>query len=84
MEERNELLVLGNNDIMESVAGTVMEVQSIGQYQCSKFIDKLLSKCVTPVTEPMPKNKRPPFSRPEVKGPSKGSIELLPIKNDCN
>ena len=24
------------------------------------------------------------FSRPEVKGPSKGSIELLSMKNDCN
>ena len=32
--------------------------ETIGQDQYSKFVDELLSKVVTPVTDPLPKNKR--------------------------
>ena len=42
-----------------------------GQDQHSKFVDELRSKCVTTVTDPLLKNKRPLFSYPAVKGPSK-------------
>ena len=59
LEERNDLLVLDTKDIMESVAGTVIKVKSIGQDQYSKFVDELLPKCVTPVADPLRKNKRP-------------------------
>ena len=68
LEERNDLLVLDTKDHMESVAGTVMKVETIGQDQYSKFVDELLSKCVT---DPLPKNRRLLSSHPTVKGPSK-------------
>ncbi len=59
LEELNDLLVLDTKCIMESVAGTVIKVKSIGQDQYSKFVDELLPKCVTPVADPLRKNKRP-------------------------
>ena len=37
-------------------------VLDVGQNQHSKFVDELLSKCVTTVAVPLPKNKRPLFS----------------------
>ena len=46
-------------------------VLDVGQDEQSKFVDELLSKCVTTVTDPFPKNKRPLFSYPVVKGLSK-------------
>ena len=51
LEESNDLLVLDTKDIMESVAGTVRKVETIGQEQYSKFVDERLSKCVTPVSD---------------------------------
>ena len=59
-------------------------VLDVGQDQHSKFVDEQLSKCVTTVTDPLPKNKRPLFSYPAVKGPSKGSLQLLSLRSDCN
>ena len=76
LEESNDLLVLDTKYIMESVAGTVRKVETIGQEQYSKFVDERLSKCVTPVRDPLPKNKLPLFSRPAVKAPSKGKMQL--------
>ena len=59
-------------------------VLDVGQDQCSKFVDELLSKCMTTVTDPLPKNKRPLFRYPAVKETSKGSLQLLSMKNECN
>ena len=42
-------------------------VLDVDQDQYSKCVDKLLSKCVMTVTDPLPKNKRPLFSHPAVK-----------------
>ena len=50
LEGSNDLLVLDTQDIMESVAGTLRKVETIGQKQYSKFVDERLSKCVTPVS----------------------------------
>ena len=71
LEERSDLMVLHTKNNMESVAGTVMKVKTIGQDQYSKFVDEMLSKVVTPVTGPLPKKKRPLFSHPAVKVTSK-------------
>ena len=84
LEESNDLLVLDTKYIMESVDGTVREVETIGQEQYSKFVDERLSMCVTPVSDPLPKNKLPIFSRPAVKAPSKGKLQLQSMKSDCN
>ena len=69
---------------MEPVAVTVRKVETIGQEQYSKFVDERLSKCVTPISDPLPKNKLPLFSRPAVKAPSKGKLQLQSMKSDCN
>ena len=84
LEESNDLLVLDTTYIMESVAGTVRKVETIGQVQYSKFVDERLSKCVTPVSDPLPNNKLPLFSRPAVKAPSEGKLQLQSTKSDCN
>ena len=84
LEESNDLLVLDTKYIMESVDGTVRKVETIGQEQYSKFVDERLSMCVTPVSDPLPKNKLPIFSRPAVKAPSKGKLQLQSMKSDCN
>ena len=55
-------------------------VLDVGEDQYSKFIDEMLSKCVTTVTDPLPKNKRPLFSYPAVQG----SLQLMSMKSDCN
>ena len=55
-----------------------------GQDQYSKFVDELLSEFVTTVNDPLPRNKRPLFSYPPVKGPSNGSLLLLSMKSDGN
>ena len=59
-------------------------METIGQEQYSKFVDERLSKCVTHVSDPLPKNKLPLFSRPAVKAPSKGKLQLQSMKSDCN
>ena len=84
LEESNDILVLDTKYIMESVTGTVRKVETIGQEQYSTFVDERLSKCVTPVSDPLPKNKLPLFSRPAVKAPSKGKLQLQSMKSDCN
>ena len=84
LEESNYLLVLDTKDIMEPVAVTVRKVETIGQEQYSKFVDERLSKCMTPVGDPLPKNKLPLFSRPAVKAPSKGKLQLQSMQSDCN
>ena len=84
LEEINDLLVLDTNDIMESAAVTARKVETIGQEQYSKFVDERLSKCVAPVSDPLPKKKRALFSRPAVKAPSKGKLQLQSMKSDCN
>ena len=83
LEESNDLRVLHTTDIMESVAGTVRKVETIGQEQYSKSVDERLSKCVTHVSDPLPKNKLPLFSRPAVKVPSKGKLQLQSMNSDC-
>ena len=84
LEESNDLLVLDTKYIMESVAGTVRKVETSGQEQYSTFVDERLSKCVKPVSDPLSKNKLPLFSRPAVKAPSKGKLQLQSMKSDCN
>ena len=68
IQDMDDQLLEERNDLL---------VIDVVQNQYSKFVDKLLSKYVTTVTDPLPKNKRPLFSYPAVKGPSKGSLQLL-------
>ena len=75
IQDMDNQLLVERNDLF---------ILDVGQDQYTKFVDELLSKCVTTVTDPLPKNKRPLFSYPAVKGPLKGSLQLLSMKSDCN
>ena len=81
---RNKFSAMAIDQCHEQNNGTVRKVETIGQEQYSKFVDERLSKCVTPVSDPLSKNKLPLFSRPAVKAPSKGLLQLPSMKSDCN
>jgi hypothetical protein len=53
------------------VAETVRKIETLGEEQYTNFVTERLEQCKTPVTETLPKNKLPLFSRPPVKIQSK-------------
>ena len=68
---------LDTEDMMESVAGTVRKVETVSPEQYSKFVDERLSECVTPVSDPLPNNKLPLFSRSVVKAPFERKAAII-------
>ena len=85
LEESKDLLVLDTKDIMDaSVADTVRKVQSLGEEQYKKFVNERLDQPTKPVTDIIPKNKLPLFSRPPVKTQSRQKMQLSALKSDCN
>ena len=81
----NDLLVLDTKDIMESLAGTVMKVKTIGNDQYTASLSMNFCQSVwwlSPIHYLL--NNRPLFSHPTLEGPSKGSLQLLSMKSDCN
>ena len=72
LEDSQDLLVIDTRDVMDvAVADTVRKVKSLGEEQYKKFVEERLKLCTKPVTETLPKNKLPLFSRPPVKTQSK-------------
>jgi len=85
LEESQDLLVLDTKDIMDaSVAETVRKVESLGEDQYKSFVDERLDQPTKPITDTLPKNKLPLFSRPPVKTQSKQKMQLAALKSDCN
>ena len=85
LEETEDLLVLDTRDIMDaSVGETVRKVEVLGEEQYNKFDEERLVQLAKPITEALPKNKLPLFSRPSVKSTSKQKMQLTNLKNDCN
>ena len=73
LERSQYILVINMRDIMDTqVAETVRRIEDIGNEQFTKFVTERLEGCTTPVTQTLPKNKLPLFSRPPVK--TKGTI----------
>jgi len=66
------------------VADTVRKVKAVGKEQYRHFVEERLEKPTKPVTDAIPKNKLPLFSRPPVKSPSKQQMQLAALKNDYN
>ena len=65
------------------VAETVRRIETIGNEQFTKFVTERLEECTTPVTQTLPKNKLPLFSRPPVKIKSRQKEQLAALKSDC-
>ena len=85
LEETEDLLVLDTRDIIDaSVGETVRKVEVLGEEQYNKFVEERLVQLAKPITEALPKNKLPLFSRPSVKSTSKQKMQLTNLKNDCN
>jgi hypothetical protein len=61
----------------------VRRIETLGEEQYTKFVTERLEKCTTLVTQTIPKNKLPLFSRPPYKIKSKQKAQLAALKSDC-
>lgn len=85
LEETPDLMVLDTRDIMDSSVGeTVRKVETVGKEQYTKFVEERLCQSAKPITDVISKNKFAMFSRPSVKSPSRQSMQVAELKNDCN
>lgn len=85
LEHSEDLLVIDTRDIVDSeVAETVRNIETLGEEQYTKFVTERLEKCETLITETLPKNKLPLFSRPPIKTQSKQKAQLSALKSDCS
>jgi hypothetical protein len=83
LEHSQDLLVIDTRDIMDSkVAETVRKIETIGEKQYTKFVEERLQQCTVPITQTLPKNKLPLFSRPPIKTKSRQKAQLEALKND--
>ena len=84
LEHSQDLLDIDTRDIMDTqVAETVRRIETLGKEQYTKFVTERLERCTTPLTETIPKNKLPLFSRPPLKIKSKQKEQLAALKSDC-
>ena len=56
--------------------------ETLGEEQYAKFVTERLEQCTTPITQTIPKDKSPLFSRPPVNSKSKQKEQLAALKND--
>ena len=77
------MLTLTNKEILDIVAEIVRRIETLGEEQYTKFVRERLEQCTTPITQTLPKNKLPLFSRPPVKIKSKQKAQLAALKSDC-
>ena len=81
LEHSQDLLVIDTRDIMDiKVAETVRRIETLGEEQYTTFVKERLEQCTTTVTQTLPKNKLPLFSRPPVKMKSKQKALGLGLK----
>jgi len=85
LKNTQDLLVLDTRNIMETpVAETVRKIESLGEKQYTKFVEERLELCTKPVTDTLPKNKSPLFSRSQTKMQLKQQMQLAAVKSDCS
>ena len=82
LEHSQDLRVIDTRDIMDTQVA-VRRIETLGEKQYTKFVTERLEQCTTPVTQTLPKNKLPLFSRPPVKIKSKQKAQLAALKSDC-
>ncbi len=84
LEHSQDLLVIDIREIMDTqVAETVKRIETLGKEQYTNFVTERLEKCTTPVTQTIPKNNLPLFSRPPIKSTSKQNDQHAALKSDC-
>ena len=84
LEESQDVLVTDTRVVMDAaVEDSVRKVESLGEDQYKKFVEERLESCTKPITETLPKNKLPLFSRPPVKTQSKQKEQFAALKSDC-
>ena len=84
LECNQDLLVIDTKDIMDAqVAETVRTIETLGEEQYTEYVTGL-EECTTHITQRIPKNKLPLFSRPPVKSKSKYKEQLAALKSDCD
>ncbi len=84
LERSQDLLVIDTKDIMNAqVAETVRRIKTLGEEQYTEYVTERLEECTTPITQTIPKNKLPLFSRPPVKSKSRHKEQLAALKSDC-
>ena len=66
------------------VSETVRRIEILGEEQYTKFVTERLQKCTNAITEIIPKNKLPLFSRPPINIQSEHKAHLAALKSDCN
>ena len=85
IDESNDLLVLDSRDIADPTVVTAMRnLKKIGQEQYDKFVTERLVTQISPVNDPIKRNKFPLFSRPPVREKSRAKPQLLSLKSDCS
>ena len=83
LEHSQDLMAIDTRDIMDTqVAETVRKIETLGEEQYAAFVSERLEQCTTPITQTIPKNKLPLFSRPPVKGKSQEKEQLAALKSD--
>ena len=74
MRQCQDLLVIDTKDIMDTqVAETVRRIETLGEEQYTKFVTERLEQYTIRVTQTLPKNMLPLFSRPLVKIKTEGT-----------
>ena len=64
------------------MAETVRKIETLGEEQYAAFVSETLEQCTTPITQTIPKNKLPLFSRPPVKSKSQEKEQLAALKSN--
>uniref|UniRef100_A0A1X7T7W9 Tesmin/TSO1-like CXC domain-containing protein n=1 Tax=Amphimedon queenslandica TaxID=400682 RepID=A0A1X7T7W9_AMPQE len=85
LEESKDLLRLDTKDIMdEVVVSSICHAEEKGKEQYHTFVTNRLAHRITPLSDPIKKNKLPLFSRPPTKEKSKSSLKVSSLKSDVS
>ena len=83
LKHSQDQMAIDTRDIMDTqVAETVRKIETLGEEQYAAFVSERLEQCTTPITQTIPKNKLPLFSRPPIKGKSQEKEQLAALKSD--
>ena len=84
LDESADLLTLDSQDIMPNcVVNSIREIQTLGEKQCTSFIEDRLLKNEKPKVAPIPRNSLPLMSRQNKGAPSKDMLKLAELKSNC-
>ena len=84
-EKGSDLLVLDTRDLADPVVNeSLNHIEKLVRDQYYSYVSEHLVSQSKPITDPIPKNNLPLFSRPPVREISKSQQQLSSLKNDCS